>query len=336
MTTSTNMKRLDKVESQLTPKEWAIRLADEMRKSSHTEFVKKDASAFKAFPSLQKQAEEKYPGTKPADIQARHRLYRELQTEYHALKKLLGQVNEAIGNRAEKAGLEAALKISTLQTIILQDAFARTARKAAGWIEVYETEGKDEDENRQIMLSELEAYTGINFGAKATDSLPIGENIKIRFPSIIENWVRDAARLIRDIYSHQTAVQVIQEKHFDGHPILDKEIENGLKKSIQAVEDAVLTFNDYLGVRGRIFAADWEEEEEHEGGNVTAIPGEREGTLKINLEKIKAESVRVGKELAKFWMTNARDEAIFDIRQAEGDEDAAFDELAIKRGWVKP
>jgi hypothetical protein len=329
------MKRLDEVESQLTPKEWAIRLADEMRKSSHTEFVKKTASAFKAFPSLQKQAEEKYPGTKPADIQARHRLYRELQTEYHALKKLIGQVNEAVMNRAEKAGLEAALKISTLQTTILQDAFGRTARKAAGWIEVYETEGKDEEENRKVMLSELQAYMDVNFGEKATDSLPIGD-IKLRFPTIIENWIKAAVVLIEDLYSHRAAVQIIQDKQFDDHPILDLTLEADLKKTIRAVEDSVESFNEYLDVRGRLFKAEWEEEEEHEGGYVTAIPGEREGMLKIDLEKIKAESVRAGKELAKVWMTDARDEAVFDIRQAEGDGDAAFDELALKRGWVKP
>jgi len=335
MTISTNMKRLDKVEIQLTPKEWAIRLADEMRKSSHTEFLKKEASAFKAFPALQKQAEEKYPGTKTEDIQARKRLYRNLQIEFHVLKKLLAKVNEAILNRAEKAGLEAALEISTLQTIIVQDAFGRTARKAAGWIEVYETEGKDEEENRQIMLDELQAYMDVNFGEKVTDSLPIG-NVRIRFPSIIEIWVKDAVQLIEDVYRHQAAVQIVQDKHFDGHPILDLGIESGLKNSILAVEDAVETFNEYLDVRARLFKADWEDEEENEGGYVTAIPGEREGTLKINLEKIKAESVRGGKKLAEEWAKEARDEAVFDSRQAEGDGEGAFRELAAKRGWIKP
>ena len=314
ITTSANKKRLDEVEIQLTPKQRAIRLADEARKSSAAEIIKK-YEGFKDFEALSKQAAEKYPGTKTENIQARKRLYRDLQIEFHTLKKLLAKVNEAIMNQAEKAGLEAALKISTLQTVILQDAFGRTARKAAGWIEVYETEGKDEEENRQIMLSELQAYMDVNLGEKATDSLPIGD-IKIRFPSIIEIWVKNAVLLIEDIYRHQAAIQIVQDKYFDGHPILDLGIEARLKDSIRAVEDSVETFNEYLDVRGRLFKADWEDEEENEGGYVTAIPGEREGTLKINLEKIKAESVRGGKKLAEGWAKDARDEAVFDIRQA--------------------
>lgn len=129
MTASSKIKRLDEIESQLTPKEWAIRLADEMRKAGD----KDQSAAVKAFEALlkramsaiSKQVEEKHPGKKPEDVRAGAALHRALQTDFHALKKLLGQVNEDIRDQAEKAGLEAALKISTLQTIILQDAFVR-------------------------------------------------------------------------------------------------------------------------------------------------------------------------------------------------------------------
>ena len=190
MTMSSKTKRLEAVEVQLTPKEWAIRLADEMRKDG-MEFILKDASAFKAFHSLRKQAEEKYPGNKPEDVSARNRLYRDLSIEFHALKKMTGKINEEIQKRAEVGGLEAALKISTLQTIILQDAFGRTARKAADWIELVKTEDKDDEENRQVMLNELGAFTHVDFSERISDSLPIGD-IKIRFPTVIERWVRDA------------------------------------------------------------------------------------------------------------------------------------------------
>ena len=334
MTATSKIKRLDKVEIQLTPKEWAIWMSDEIRKSGNAEFLKKleDRDPYGA---LSKQAEEKYPGKKPEDISARNKLRRELATEFHTLKKLAGTVNEIIQKRAEKAGLEAALKISTLQTVILQDAFGRTAKKAAGWIEILEAQDKDEEENRQVILEELRAYMDVDFGEKFSDSIHIGD-MKLRFPSVIENWIKEAVQLIRDIYGHQAAVQIIQDTQFDGHLILIKEIEFGLKKAILSVEDSVGSFNEYLDIRAKLFKAEWEEEEEHEGGLVSAIPGEREGALKIDLEKIKAESVRVGKELAKTWTTDARDEAIYDIRQNYGEGDIGFKEICIKRGWIKP
>jgi hypothetical protein len=331
MTTSTNIKRLDEVEIQLTPKEWAIRLADEIRKYPNQDalvkaMAKVDPSEFptyKAFTALAKQAEEKHPGNKDEDRRARYKYLRELRTEYHSLKLLSAKVNKSILDRAEKIGLEAALRISTLQTIILQDAFGRTARKAAGWIEVYETEGKDEEANRQVMLSELEAYKDVNFGAKASENLFIGD-LRLRFPSPIENWVNAAVSLMKDLYCHQAAVQIVQDKLFDGHPILARDIEDRLKKTIQTAEDAALTFNDYLAVRGRLFKAEWEEEEEHEGGFVTAIPGEREGTLKIDPEKIKAAVGKDAKKVADDWVRDARDEAVYDMKEEAGEGDAAW------------
>lgn len=337
MTMSSKTKRLDAVEIQLTPKEWAIRLVDEsMKLKSYdgegtirvlTPILNQAGAAFG------KQAEEKHPGNKPEDVRARYQLNQALRTEFHALKKLLAEVNLAIRDRAEKAGLEAALKISSLQTIILQDAFGRTARKAAGWIEVYETEGKDEEENRQIMLDELRAYMAVDFGEKATDSLPLLD-MKIRFPSIIEKWVKDAKDLIRDVYRHQAAVDVVQDKCFDGHPILDANGRVSMARTVQAIEDAAGTFNDYLAVRADLFKADWEDEEENEGGYVTAIPGEREGTLRIDLEAVKAEAARGSKGLAKTWMTKARAEAVFEIRQQAGEEEDAFKDLVKTLGIV--
>jgi len=343
MTTTSKAKRLDEVESQLTPKEWAIRLADEIRKyPGHEAFSKamakmnpQDFLTYKAFTALAKQAKEKYPGNKDEDRRARYKYLQELRTEYHALKLLWAKTNKAIDDRAEKAGREAALKISTLQTIILQDAFGRTARKAAGWIEVYETEGKDEEENRQVMLEELRAYMDVNFGERAMDSLPIGD-IKIRFPSIIETWVKDAIGLMKDLYRHQAAVQIVQAKQFDGHPILARDIADRLEKTIRAAEDAAMTFNEYLDVRGRLFKAEWEEEEEHEGGYVTAIPGEREGTLKIDPEKIKARPGPDAKKLAEEWIRDARDEAVYDIKEETGEGDAAFMERFKRLAGVTP
>jgi len=337
-----NDKRLDAIEIRLTPKEWAIRFIDEAQKSgaenpkTKQELLDASRRIGAAFEALSKQAEEKYPGQRPEDRQARARLERELHLEYHALKRLVGKVNEEIERKAALAGLDAALKISTLQTIILQDAFGRTAKKAADWIEDFKTEDKDEEENRQVMLDELGAYMDVDFSEKFSDSLPIG-NIRIRFPTVIENWVKAAVFLIEDLYRHQAAVKVVQDKSFDGHPVLFPAPESGLKRSIHAVEDAVHTFNEYLGVRGKLFKAEWDDEDEHQDGLTSAIPGEREGLLKINLEQVASSAGRGGKDLAKEWAKDAKSEAVFDIRrQNEGDSDVAIEELAIGKGWIKP
>ena len=338
MTLSANIKRLDEIELRLSPKEWAIRFLDESRgfqtPASRREFDKLQKLMADAFQSLSQQAKEQYPGNKPENIRARKRVDRALTIEYHALKKLIGIVNEEIQQRAALAGLDAALKISTLQTIILQDAFSRTARKATEWIEDIQTSDEGDEANRSIMLDELSAYTDVSLAEKVTDSLPIG-NLRLRFPTVVENWVKAAAFLIEDLYSHQAAVQVIQDKFFDGHPVLYPPAVEGLKRSIKEVEDAVLAFNQYLDIRSRLFKAEWDEEDEHQGGLTSAIPGEREGLLKINLEAVASAAGRGGKELAKTWAKKAKAEATFDIRQRDDGPERAAEEMAVSMGWIK-
>src|SRR5712692_12040044 len=162
---SPDQKRLAKIEVQLTPKEWAIRLAAEMRKHPRQEgFWKaitkgtyRDSLIVKPFFKLAEQAEARHPGNSPEDIHARNQLNRKLRTEFHSLKGVIFKVNETIMSKAETNGLKAALKLSTLHTLILQDAFGRTASKVAAWVEEYKAADVDEEE-RQVMLKELDAY----------------------------------------------------------------------------------------------------------------------------------------------------------------------------------
>lgn len=340
MTTSAKNKRLDKVEANLTPKGWAIRFLDESQRTggknpaTKQEFDLVQKAIGGGFDALSKQAEEKYPGHKPEDIQARKRMRQNLEIEFHALKKLIGSVNEEILNRAALAGLDAALKISTLQTIVLQDAFSRTARKATEWIEDIKTTDEGDEINRTIMLDELGAYTEVSLAEKVTDSLPIG-NLRLRFPTVVENWVKAAGFLIEDLYSHQAAVKIIQDKFFDGHPVLYQPAADGLKRAIREVENAVKAFNEYLDIRGRLFKTEWDDEDEHQNGLTSAIPGEREGLLKINLELVASAAARGGKELAKEWAKKAKAEATFDVRQRDDGPEVAAEEIAVNLGWIK-
>jgi len=320
MTTTSKQKRLDTVDAALTPKEWAIRLVDEMRRyPSEIDFGRtiakgkpEDSPAIKPFVALNKQGENSFPGwEKKQDVyRAMIKRIKSLRTEFDALRKLAFDTNRIIRETGEIAALTAALKLSKLETAILQDAFGRTARKAAEWVEEYKPADTDEEENRQVMLKELAAYTDFNLGEHWTDSMPIMPGIRIRFPSAIENLVADVVALAAKVFNLRAAVQVIQDKFFDGHPFLYLDVEAGLADTIKKLEGGIAVFNDYLKTRAELFKNDWEvEEESSEEGIASAIPGEREGRLFIDLDAIRATPKRDVALIADQWIKLAKDTA---------------------------
>jgi hypothetical protein len=134
MMTTTAHKRLDEIETHLTPKEWAIRLADEMRKYpdtlAHMKALVKlplhELPVRRPYYAFEKQAAELHPGDKPDDIRARHRLTDALWNEFHTLKLLIRQVDQTMQRKVETISLQAALQLSTLHALILEDILAQT------------------------------------------------------------------------------------------------------------------------------------------------------------------------------------------------------------------
>lgn len=314
MTASTSKKRLAEVETGLTPKEWAIRLADAMRAHpSKADFLLaaasksfQDSPISRPFHALADQAEARNPGNKPDEIRARNKLHRALDTEYYGLKFLIFDINEVVQSEAKSAGLQAALKLARLEIIVLQDAFGRTARKAAEWVEEYKTADAAEEESRQGMLNELAAYTGIDYGEKWSDSVPILEGIRFRVPSIIEDWVTEVVALASNVFAHQAAVQIIQNKYFAGHAILFRDVEAGLDSAIKTLEEGASTFNHYLKTRLELFQTEWEAEAEEDDGIASAIPGELEGRLAIDIAAIRAGSKKIhANVIGDKWVKNA-------------------------------
>lgn len=260
---------------------------------------------------------------KPEDVQARIKLNRALNLEFSTLKHLFIEVNKSIKETATVAALKAALKMARLETTVLSDAFGRTARKAVEWVEEYKTADAEEEGNRQGMLKELAAYTDLDFGEKWGDSLPLPGGIKIRFPSAIEDWINEVTALAVGVYGHQAAVQAVQKDYFDGHPILFREVEAGLAGAIATLEDGVNNFNLYLKTRAELFAAEWEEEEEHEGG-ATAIPGELEGKLAIDIDAIRANAAKhTADGTVREWIKHAKMTAKHGSLLASGKVDEA-------------
>ena len=134
MMTTTAHKRLDEIETHLTPKEWAIRLADEMRKYPDTLAYMKALAKLplhelpvqRPFYAFEKQAGEQYPGDEPEDIRARHRLTDALWNEFHTLKLLIRQVDQPMQRKVKTISLQAALQLSALHALILEDILAQT------------------------------------------------------------------------------------------------------------------------------------------------------------------------------------------------------------------
>ena len=93
MTTTTAQKRLDEIETYLTPTDWAIRLADEMRKypdplaymKAMVKLPLHELPMQRPLFAFEKQAAAQHPGKKPDDIRARHRLTSALWREFHTL-----------------------------------------------------------------------------------------------------------------------------------------------------------------------------------------------------------------------------------------------------------
>jgi hypothetical protein len=324
---SAKKKRLDAVEVELTPKEWAIRLADQMRGyPSQEDFalaISKgtyEASPLvRPFYALQAQAEDRHP----KDIQARNKLDRALRMEYHGLKGLIISVNEAVKAKGEVAGLKAALKVARLEAIVLQDAFGRTARKGAEWVQEYKTADAAEEESRQGMLAELAAYTDVDYGEKWADSVPLPGGLHFRFPSVIEDWVTEVVALAGGVFAHRAAVQVVQQRHFDGHPILFLDVEAALDETIKTLEDGIATFNAYLKTRAALFIGEWEADEEENDGIASAIPGEREGRLVIDIDAVRGRGGKLqAKVIAAEWLKNAKFKAKLHLLEESNKADA--------------
>ena len=251
MTTTTAKKHLEEIETYLTPKEWAIRLADELRKYpdalAHTKALVKlpfrELPVQRPFYAFEKQAAERHPGDEPEDIRARNRLTDALWREFHTLKLLIRQVNDTMQRKIEIIGLLAALQLTALHCMILR-----------------------------------EALDGC--------------------PSPLAEWSHETIALLKFLFAHRAAVELVQDEHFDGHPILYPELEAELTEATRTIESAVATANDYLNRRAKRDDAE-------------TNAGAGESPLAIALASIKASvNGQRAAAIAEKWMHDASREAV--------------------------
>jgi hypothetical protein len=241
MTTSTTNKRLNNIEVYLTPKEWAIRLADEIRRypsmddAMRAEFKGhyEESLCQKPYRLLGEQAEEREPGRTVQNAEARRRLRRKLQSDFHLLKTIILNINLGILQGAEGLRLKVALRLSQLHSLVLQDAFASTAQKSLSWVSKGKGSLPDKDE-RRVMLADLTGYAAASF-------------------AVIEDWTDDIVSLLAEVFTCRSAVQIIEGKYFDGHAILYRDIEDGLDEALKTIEGGIAAFNEYVKTREVFF-----------------------------------------------------------------------------------
>ncbi|MEI6168984.1 MAG: hypothetical protein WCS52_17525 [bacterium] len=278
MSIATSEKRIETIEAQLTPKEWAIRFVDGIRKyPSLADFSRADIKGGvlfcqKAQRMLIKQGEARFPEKK--QLREQKIEVKRLSSEYAMLKHLVFTVNMAIGTRNDKAKAEFAMYQLALQGISLQDAFTEAAEKAYEWIVGQRGHG-GAGESQRAVLDELEAC---HADAEATT-----------YPFIAGLGAETVLLLPFDLICHKAAVGILTESYFEGHGILSREIEEELNSHITAIDDLISQHNEKLTVRGR-------------DGNWLRIDKE--------IMPATAESARA---LADTWIQVARDAAIIDI-----------------------
>jgi len=288
MNDAKNSKRLDKIELQLTPKQWAIRLADEMRRCvSQDDFLKaigkgtyRQSPFTKPFYTLAQQAQEHWPESSPENIRRREKLDRELRAEFQARKTLIINVNTTIKVKAETNRLKAALQLSKLHGLNLQDAIAHA-------------------------------------GVAETLSTSPGSPTRRRLISLLEDWADDSANLLMETIPYKIAVQTIQKDFFESHPILYKDNEIALEIAIRTVRDSIAAFNEYLKVRSELSNRE-SAHRQPKADVANVMPFDRESSLPVDIEAVEKRAEMLVNFIVQQWVKNAKFRGNADILHETG------------------
>lgn len=276
-------KRLEKIELQLTPKQWAIRLADKMRQyPSEKDFLKavwkstlRQTPFARPFCALAEQAHERWPEQNAEHNHNETELNHKLLTEFQALRMLINNANEDIKVKAQTFKQKAAQQLIKLYALILQDALART---------------------------------------DVAETMPaiFGNPARVRHVSQLKDWADITAMLLMETVAYKSAVRTIQEKYFESHPILYIDIEASFEVTIQTVRDSIAAFNEY-----RRLSADLSNREINQGKQkavkANATPFERESNLIFDIEAVEKHADMLVGPIVEKWTRNAKITANADI-----------------------
>lgn len=304
------------MEVSLTPKEWGIRLADDLRQhSGEADFLRaiakgefRDSPYVKPFYVLTQQAEERHPGSTTEEVRARHLLDRRLRTEFQALKTLIRDMNDIIGSEVEISRPKIRFQALQLREFILQDVFIRSTEEAAQLVRECKTDCPNECE-RQLILEKLTTL------ASAVESRPDS-------CSLIEDWADDTAMLLSRLSAHKAAVETIEQRYFEDHRTLSRDIEAALGSNIQTVLEVIGIFNEHLQIMPQVTPF-WPHKQ--------AIP------LTINAEAIRVFGHKtMANVFVRQWVADAKYKAVADGPHRTGEDEAFVWKGLRERLGVKP
>ncbi len=239
MSIASQQRSLEKLEIYLSPKEWILRLVQKIRSCQNENDFRKaiakedyrECLMTKPFVKLDQQAQSVYPGKSSPDIDQRIELSRKLQTEFQELSIFISRFNRIIEENAKSIMMAAALQDSRLENLLQKRLFCEVASGAASWIR----------------------RTARNHGEKAQSILGI-----LRSPaympnpaSQIERLSNNLAMLMKNALTHEAALKLAQDRYFDGHSILFRNIEDLLTQAIEFTTITVKRHEEFFSIHER-------------------------------------------------------------------------------------
>jgi hypothetical protein len=281
-------KRLDNIELKLTPKQWAIRLADEMRRyPSQEDFLQaigkgsyRQTPFLMPFYALAGQAKERWPESNREHILNEVQLNRKLRMEFQALKTLINDVNKTIEIEGQTKRQKAALQLSKLHALILQGVIA-------------------------------------HIGVAEVLSARSASVARLHHSSLLENWADNSAILLMETTTYKSAVQTIQEKYFETHPILFKDVETEFEATIGTIRNGIAAYNQCVQLSAEVINREFDPVQQKDG-LTNAAPFERESSLSIDVETIEKRAEMLADFIVRKWVTNAKTKGTADILRETG------------------
>ncbi len=316
---------IDAVEAKLKPKQLAMKYVDEFRRyptllefhQAQAKLTFRESELGKACTALSQQAQDRYPGSTPQEIGAHNKLTQTLFTEFYALTTLILNVNRTIELKCEMFGMSGLLVQSLtmdLQDLIWQDPSLITASVAAEWIKLTKSSNGDRKQRRvpREILQRF-AYT----------------KMMRRVPGLLLKSVNGL--LLMHLYSYQMAVQNLQERYFDGHPILSHEVEDALKDTIEILLKTIGTYKEYVKDRDLDGCTVGLRNRSHDGtGTQNELDGEPE---LADLEGFQKGGREMADKVLKDWATDAHDQGVAAISPGTPDlEDLLWKNFQKKYG----
>ncbi len=269
-------KRLAKIEAQLTPKEWGIRMADEFARYQTLDayctasFKSTELLVHRARAMLREKVERNTSGHKM--LQNRRAEMKRTQIEIEVLWQLLLVVNNRIVSRLERAEIQVALLEQVIQAMLARAAFSDTASAV---LARFDQERKEKSAAAQAIRGLLTPYLAVDIMPVLLEGVePLGVSIP---------------NLTLDLIAHQKATTRIQDDCFEGHGILALDLNKRMGAAIDTLNSVLDQHRQFLTQRGN--AVEW-----------MVLDGQA-----------LALADKPATDLTNSWMQVARDEATVDV-----------------------